>query len=254
MAAAGGHANIVKILLENGANAEDENATGLNAMHIAAYYGNSDFVNEMLKSVPASIRSEPPIYNHHVVKEFATEYGFTPLHLAAQSGHDSLVRMLLNQGVQVDATSTTMVCGKGNDNEPLQEFILQSPAPIDTAVKLSALYRDMSEKEKERAKDLSNVAVFSENMAVELLSITATEYNAAILLKAKDNRGRPLLDVLIENEQKEVVSYASVQRYLTEIWTARVDWSFGKTVAFSLFVLICPPAWFYFSLPLDSRI
>uniref|UniRef100_A0A8R1HXB3 ANK_REP_REGION domain-containing protein n=1 Tax=Caenorhabditis japonica TaxID=281687 RepID=A0A8R1HXB3_CAEJA len=427
MAAAGGHANIVKILLENGANAEDENShgmtalhlgakngfvaileafdkvlwkrcsrkTGLNALHIAAFYGNSDFVNEMLKHVQATVRSEPPIYNHHVNKEFSTEYGFTPLHLAAQSGHDSLVRMLLNQGVQVDATSTTMnviplhlaaqqghiavvgmllsrstqqqhakdwrgrtplhlaaqnghyemvslliaqgsninvmdqngwtglhfatraghlnvvklfidssadplaetkegkvplcfaaahnhieclrfllkqkhdthqlmedrkfifdlmVCGKTNDNEPLQEFILQSPAPIETAVKLSALYRDMSEKEKERAKDLLNVAVFSENMAVELLGITATEYNAALLLKAKDNRGRPLLDVLIENEQKEVVSYASVQRYLTEVWTARVDWSFGKFVAFSLLVLICPPAWFYFSLPLDSRI
>lgn len=41
-----------------------------------------------------------------------------------------------------------MVCGKGTDNEPLKEFILQSPAPIDTAVKLSSLYRDMSEKEK----------------------------------------------------------------------------------------------------------
>lgn len=94
-----------------------------------------------------------------------------------------------------------MVCGKGNENEPLQEFILQSPAPIDTAVKLSSLYREMSEKEKERAKDLSNVAVFAENMAVELLSITASEYNAALLLKAKDHRGRPLLDVLIENEQ-----------------------------------------------------
>lgn len=38
-------------------------------------------------------------------------------------------------------------------------------------------------------------------LAVELLSITASEYNAALLLKAKDNRGRPLLDVLIENEQ-----------------------------------------------------
>lgn len=63
----------------------------------------------MLRHVPASVRSEPPIYNHLVVKEFATEYGLTPLHLAAQSGHDSLVRMLLNQGVQVDATSTTMV-------------------------------------------------------------------------------------------------------------------------------------------------
>uniref|UniRef100_A0A7E4VBG3 Ion_trans domain-containing protein n=1 Tax=Panagrellus redivivus TaxID=6233 RepID=A0A7E4VBG3_PANRE len=427
MAAAGGHKNIVKILLENGANPEDENAhgmtalhlgaknghvsileafdknfwkrcskkTGLNALHIAAYYGNSDFVNEMVKSIPASVRSEPPMYNHLVVKEFATEYGLTPLHLASQSGHDSLVRMLLNQGVQVDATSTTMnviplhlaaqqghiavvgmllsrstqqqhakdwrgrtplhlaamnghyemvslliaqgsninvmdqngwtgmhfatkaghinvvklfvdssadaqaetkegkvplcfaaahnhadclrfllkqkhdthqlmedrkfifdlmVCGKTNDNEPLQEFILQSPAPIDTAVKLSSLYRDMSEKEKERAKDLSNVAVYAENMAVELLGITASEYNAALLLKAKDNRGRPLLDVLIENEQKEVVSYASVQRYLTEIWTGRVDWSFGKTLAFAIVVLMCPPAWFYFSLPLDSRI
>ncbi|KAI1722541.1 ankyrin repeats (3 copies) domain-containing protein [Ditylenchus destructor] len=427
MAAAGGHAKVVKILLENGANAEDENAfgmsalhlgaknghvsildcfdtsywrrcsrkTGLNAMHIAAFHGKSDFVIEMLKHVPASVRSEPPIFNHFVVKEFSTEYGLTPLHLAAQSGHDGLVRMLINQGVSVETTSTTMnviplhlaaqqghiavvgmllsrstqqqhlkdwrgrtplhlaamngrldmvslliaqgsninvmdqngwtgmhyatkaghtevvklfvnssadaqaetkegkvplcfaaannhieclrfllkqkhdthqlmedrkfifdlmVCGKGNDNEPLQEFILQSPAPIDTAVKLSSLYREMSEKEKERAKDLSNVATFAENMAVELLSIAAAEYNAALLLKAKDHRGRPLLDVLIENEQKEVVSYASVQRYLTEIWTGRVDWSFGKTLAFALFVLICPPAWFYFSLPLDSRI
>lgn len=27
------------------------------------------------------------------------------------------------------------------------------------------------------------------------------EYNPAILLKARDNRGKPLLDVLIENEQ-----------------------------------------------------
>lgn len=41
-----------------------------------------------------------------------------------------------------------MVCGKTNENEPLKEFILQSPAPIDTAVKLSSLYREMSEKEK----------------------------------------------------------------------------------------------------------
>ena len=64
----------------------------------------------------------------------------------------------------------------------------------------------MSEKEKERAKDLSNVAVFSENMAVELLGIAASEYNAAMLLKAKDNRGRPLLDVLIENQQVGIVN------------------------------------------------
>lgn len=147
-----------------------------------------------------------------------------------------------------------MVCGKGHTNQPLQEFILRSPAPIDTAVKLSSLYKDMSEKEKERARDLSNVSVFAENMAVELLGIAATEYNPALLLKAHDQRGRPFLDVLIENEQKEVVSYASVQRYLTEIWMGRINWSFGKMIAFTIFVLLCPPAWFFFSLPLDNRI
>uniref|UniRef100_A0AC35TT07 ANK_REP_REGION domain-containing protein n=1 Tax=Rhabditophanes sp. KR3021 TaxID=114890 RepID=A0AC35TT07_9BILA len=427
MACGGGHNDIVKLLLDNGANPEEENShgmtplsvgamrgkdsilevfdkslwkkcskkTGLNALHVAAYYGNIEFVNSMLMHISANQRSEPPLYNHLVVKEFATEYGFTPLHLASQSGHEGLVRMLLNQNIQVDAASTTMnitplhlasqqghvavvgmllsrlttqqtnkdwrgrtalqlsamsghyemvslliaqgsningmdqlgitglhsaaragylnvvklfiessadplaetkegkvpvcfaaannhldvlkyllrqkhdthalmedkkfifdlmVCGKSTDNEPLQLFILESPAPIDTAVKLSSLFRDMSEKEKERAKDLLNVSIFAEEMAVELLSITAAEYNPAILLKAKDHRGRPLLDVLIENEQKEVVSYASVQRYLTEIWTGRVNWSFGKTFAFTLMVFLFPPAWFYFSLPLETRI
>uniref|UniRef100_A0A8R1IZB7 ANK_REP_REGION domain-containing protein n=1 Tax=Caenorhabditis japonica TaxID=281687 RepID=A0A8R1IZB7_CAEJA len=95
--------------------------------------------------------------------------GRTPLHLAAQNGHYEMVSLLIAQGSNINVMD-------------------QSPAPIETAVKLSALYRDMSEKEKERAKDLLNVAVFSENMAVELLGITATEYNAALLLKAKTSR------------------------------------------------------------------
>lgn len=46
---------------------------------------------------------------------FHFQYGLTPLHMAAQSGHEGLVRMLLNQsGVQVDASTATMVnltCG-----------------------------------------------------------------------------------------------------------------------------------------------
>uniref|UniRef100_A0A914QBE7 ANK_REP_REGION domain-containing protein n=1 Tax=Panagrolaimus davidi TaxID=227884 RepID=A0A914QBE7_9BILA len=190
-----------------------------------------------------------------------TKEGKVPLCFAAAHNHIDCLRFLLKQKHDTHQLMEDrkfifdlMVCGKATKDEPLQEFILQSPAPIDTAVKLSSLYRDMSEKEKERAKDLSNVAVFAEKMAVELLGIAASEYNAALLLKAKDHRGRPLLDVLIENEQKKVVSYASVQRYLTEIWTGRVDWSFWKFLFFAIVVFICPPAWFYFSLPLDSRI
>lgn len=39
MAAGGGHAKIVKILLENGANPEDENAHGMTALHLGAKNG-----------------------------------------------------------------------------------------------------------------------------------------------------------------------------------------------------------------------
>ncbi|KAK6031322.1 ankyrin repeat protein, partial [Ostertagia ostertagi] len=240
-----GHTGVAQILLQHHARIDVFDDNGRTALHLAALNGHLQIVHLLLQHKAFVNRSAGQ----------QLEFILVPLCFAAAHNHIECLRFLLKQKHDTHQLMEDrrfvfdlMVCGKGNDNEPLQEFILQSPAPIDTAVKLSALYREGA------SKDLSNVAVFSENMAVELLSITATEYNAAILLKAKDNRGRPLLDVLIENEQKEVVSYASVQRYLTEIWTARVDWSFGKTVAFSLFVLICPPAWFYFSLPLDSRI
>ena len=58
MAAAGGHANIVKILLENGANAEDENA-----------------VNRMKNRIA----------------QFKFQHGMTALHLGAKNGYVSIL-------------------------------------------------------------------------------------------------------------------------------------------------------------------
>ena len=46
----------------------------------------------------------------------------------------------------------------------MEEFILLAPAPCDIAAKLSAIYRDIAETEKERAADLEEAADFCEEL------------------------------------------------------------------------------------------
>uniref|UniRef100_K7FN42 Uncharacterized protein n=1 Tax=Pelodiscus sinensis TaxID=13735 RepID=K7FN42_PELSI len=142
LAAAGGHCEVVTVLLQTGASAVEEDGegmtaihlaakhghlsvlealkgsvslsiastkTGFTALHVAARYGQLDFVRDMLARGLAAMRSEPPqlTSNRQQVKEQSNESGFTPLHLAAQSGHESLVRLLLNYpGVQVDCQTS----------------------------------------------------------------------------------------------------------------------------------------------------
>lgn len=49
--------------------------------------------------------------------------------------------------------------------------MLVSPAPVDTAAKLSNILTVLSNKEKERAKDLIAAGKFCETMATELLAL-----------------------------------------------------------------------------------
>jgi len=41
-----------------------------------------------------------------------------------------------------------MICSKNHNNKPIEEFILVSPAPVDTAAKLSSIYINLSNKVK----------------------------------------------------------------------------------------------------------
>lgn len=41
-----------------------------------------------------------------------------------------------------------MVCSKNHNNKPIEEFILVSPAPVDTAAKLSSIFINLSNKVK----------------------------------------------------------------------------------------------------------
>lgn len=127
-------------------------------------------------------------------------------------------------------------------------------------------------KEKERAKDLINAGKQCESMATELLALAAGADSAGRILTATDRKNTEFLDVLIENEQKEVIAHTVVQRYLQvekkilmlntpkklifslqELWRGVLNWSGFKLVLLLIAFIICPPVWVVFTLPLGHK-
>ncbi|KPP73849.1 serine/threonine-protein phosphatase 6 regulatory ankyrin repeat subunit A-like, partial [Scleropages formosus] len=471
LAAAGGHKEVVKILLEAGASTTEEDLdgmtaihlaaknghthllevlkgrisfkissakTGLTALHIAASFGQEDFAHELLTEVPATICSMPPIgsFRDSIIRhQLLSEAGYTPLHLAAQSGHEGLVRLLLNypdvqadaqtdkeagpphptpprqlngrcrshaspllplhkqgqavgstplhlaaqnghiavlglllsrsssylhlndlkgrtclhgaaarghiatarmllgQGAEVNHTDKVgatraktgalfpppaqccltlacshngwtplhyaansgclemvrflvesgasvllecqhgrtplqhaaegnhhdtfifdlMVCGKLNNNIVIQEFVLHSAAPLDTAVKLSRALDQAALREKERSVDLLDTARHCEAIATELLTVASESTSTDTILRAVDHRGATVLDCLIECQKKAVVAHPAVQEYLTEVWHGGLRWASWKIVLLFLGLLFCPPLWLILSLPFRHK-
>ena len=146
-----------------------------------------------------------------------------------------------------------MICGKLYNNKCIEEFILLSAEPVDTAAKLSKNFRLLAIKEKERARDLIAAGTYSENMATELLAIAASHNSAEQILKSVDAKGTPLLDVLIEHEQKEVVAHPAVQKYLSDVWVGNLHWTTWRLIMLFLTFLFLPIVWLIFSLPLRHR-
>uniref|UniRef100_A0A672N4T3 Serine/threonine-protein phosphatase 6 regulatory ankyrin repeat subunit C n=1 Tax=Sinocyclocheilus grahami TaxID=75366 RepID=A0A672N4T3_SINGR len=78
-AAASGHVDVVKYLLRNGAEVSP-NHRGYTPLHLAAVSTNGWFINTFLYFF------------------FSTEYGNTPLHVAAKYGHELLISTLMTNG------------------------------------------------------------------------------------------------------------------------------------------------------------
>ncbi|XP_024086080.1 serine/threonine-protein phosphatase 6 regulatory ankyrin repeat subunit B isoform X2 [Cimex lectularius] len=241
-----GHYQMVEVLLGQGAeiNATDKN--GWTPLHCAARAGCFEVVKLLVES-GGSPKSE-------------TNYGSAPIWFAASEGHNDVLEYLMTK--EHDSYSlmedrrfvyNLMICSKKHNDKPMQEFILVSPAPVDIAAKLSSIYINLSNKEKERAKDLIAAGKMCEGMATELLALAAGADSAGRILTATDRRNIEFLDVLIENEQKEVIAHTVVQRYLQELWQGSLNWAGWKTMLLFLTFIICPPVWIYFTLPLGHK-
>ncbi|XP_037903075.1 serine/threonine-protein phosphatase 6 regulatory ankyrin repeat subunit A isoform X2 [Hermetia illucens] len=246
IAAMHGHYQMVEILLGQGAeiNATDKN--GWTPLHCAAKAGHLDVV-KLLSESGASPKTE-------------TNYGCAPIWFAASEGHNDVLKYLMHKEHDTYALMedkrfvyNLMVVSKNHNNKPIQEFVLVSPAPVDTAAKLSNIYINLSTKEKERAKDLIAAGKQCEAMATELLALAAGSDSAGKILTATDRRNVEFLDVLIENEQKEVIAHTVVQRYLQELWRGSLTWSSWKILLLLLAFVVCPPVWIGFTFPLGHK-
>lgn len=80
-------------------------------------------------------------------------FPFPAIWFAASEGHNHVLKYLLHK--EHDTYSlmedkrfvfNLMVVSKGHMNRPIEEFILVSPAPVDTAAKLSNIYINLSTK------------------------------------------------------------------------------------------------------------
>ncbi|XP_069588476.1 serine/threonine-protein phosphatase 6 regulatory ankyrin repeat subunit B-like [Ranitomeya imitator] len=246
LAAANGHNEMMRALIGQGAEINVTDKNGWSPLHFAAKSGFLETVQFLVECC-----ADPTLECND---------GKTAIQYAAGDNHQDVVSFLLKRSHNTLKLTEDrkfvfdlMVCGKLNRNKIIEEYILNSAAPLDTAVKLSRALTITALKEKERAVDLLNAAKYTESMATELLTLASGSKNAGYILRAIDHRGTTILDCLIECEQKNVVAHPAVQKYLTEVWYGNLDWTTWKLVLLFFTFLACPPVWFVFSLPLKHR-
>ncbi|XP_052864009.1 poly [ADP-ribose] polymerase tankyrase-1 [Anopheles cruzii] len=246
IAAMHGHYQMVEVLLGQGSeiNASDKN--GWTPLHCTAKAGYLDVV-KLLVEAGGSPKSE-------------TNYSCAPIWFAASEGHNDVLKYLMHKEHDTYALMedrrfvyNLMIVSKNHNNKPIEEFVLVSPAPVDTAAKLSNIFIVLSTKEKERAKDLIAAGKQCETMATELLALAAGADSAGRILTATDRRNMEFLDVLIENEQKEVIAHTVVQRYLQELWRGTLNWTAWRIMLLFVGFIVCPPVWIIFTLPLGHN-
>lgn len=133
VAAKNGFLDVVKLLIDSGANPQAETEDG----KIPICY--------------AAASNHYPVFSYLLSKD-----------------HDSM-KLMEDDVFLIDMMQTN----KTNNNKPIEEFILKSEAPIEIAVKLAKCYDNLSEKEKQIGIDLCGARDWCDQIAINLISVVA---------------------------------------------------------------------------------
>ena len=280
LACLSGHVGVVGLLLSRSTDLlKNKDSVGQTCLHIAASNGHNDMCQVLLGQGADYTVEDQETWN--------------PLHCAAKGGYLDVCALLVNTGTSTTALTKQgknaiwYACVEGNKNvvvfllrhphdtyallednkfvynlmkmaktenqKTIENFIFVSPAPSDTAAKLSAIYREMSQTEKERSHDLLEAADACEELAREMVVLSSHIESPGQILNAVDDDNNQFIDILIETEQKMVISEYVVQQYLQEIWNGQLDWPTWKMLGFFFCFVLIPPVWFFFSLPIEFK-
>ena len=119
-----GHEQVVKLLLDRGADPEKSLRRGVSALHRAASNNHANVVETLLK-------------HKQKIHEMRNIFGKTALHDAAERGSAEIVRILLKSGADASAKdnsnskSTPLSYAASSGSIPTAQLILDAGAPVD---------------------------------------------------------------------------------------------------------------------------
>lgn len=259
-AARHGYLDVVKLLVESGADPTMCSKEGKIPLCNAANAGHKEVLSYLLKKDHDSselMENKSFLIDLMQCSKSKALPGSSTAAAApsTSSSSSSQQQQQASSGLQAtDQSRSFMNQEQSNSYLPIQEFILVSEAPIDTAVKLAKCYENLVEKEKDRSRDLEWAKDYCDQIATDLLSIIAKISNASALLRARDYKNVEFLDVLLELGRKDVVSQHGVQKYLSSVWAGSLTWSGWKFIMLFFAFLLCPPVWVVVSCPFGHRL
>jgi ankyrin repeat protein len=212
-ASAYGHAESVKVLLNNGANLETANIDGITALMDAASHGQTEVLQVLIEA--------------HANLEAVDKYNQTALMRASANGHTESVKVLLNNGANLETANIAgitalMDAASHGHTEVIQELI-EAKANLEavdnlgfTALMLAAANRH-TESVKVLSKNHANLETKSMHGITALIHAAShghTEVLQALVeananLDAVDNYGFTALMLAAANRHTESVKVLS---------------------------------------------